>query len=320
MRFGIIGTGFISDWFVDACRQAGSEPVAICSRDAERGRAFATGHGLDVVTTSVAELTERPDLDAVYVASPIAAHAAQTATLLRGGKHVLCEKTLATSVAQAESLFALAQETGRVLLEAIRPTHDPAYDIVRETLPRLGTLRHAHFEKCQYSSRYPAFLEGRTLNALDPASGNSALRDIGVYCLHPALELFGVPKRWSSASYRLANGFEAGGSTLLDYETMAVTCTYSKVANSITPSVIQGEAGSLSIDSIAEPGEVRFVDLTGATEVVLTGPARHPGDTLRHEIAAFIGLVAAGAVRHRYRDASLLAEKIMSHTTGERGE
>lgn len=312
MRFGIIGTGFISDWFVDACRLAGGTPVGIYSRDLERGQAFADRHGLSLVVGSVEELAASDEIDAVYVASPIAAHHRQTAAVLDHGKPVLCEKTLATSPDEVADLFERADRAGCVLLEAVRPNHDPVYDLIRSALPRLGTLRHAHLEKCQYSSRYPAFLRGEVLNALDPASGNSALRDIGVYCIHPSLLLFGTPLGTHRASYRLPNGFEAGGSLLLDYGDLSVTCTYSKVTNSVTPSVILGEQGSLRIDSVAEPGAVEYVGLDGEVETLLTGSPRHPRETLHHPIEAFLELCRQSRTDHPYRQLSLAAEQIMS--------
>lgn len=312
LRFGIVGTGFISDWFIDACRRAGGIPVGVASRDLERGRRFASRHGLTTVATSVEELAGGDDIDAVYVASPIACHYDHTAGALAAGKHVLCEKTLTTSVARVDELFDLAARHDVVLLEEVRPVHDPAYRAIAEALPALGALRHAHFEKCQYSSRYPAFLRGQVLNALDPASGNSALRDIGVYCLHPALTLFGEPSRYSAADYRLDNGFEAGGSVLLDYGSMSVTCTYSKVARSVTSSVIEGEAGSMTIDSIADPAAVRIVRLDGTVEHVLSGAPKAPDETLYHPVEEFLRLVVTGDVHHRHRAQSVSAERIMS--------
>ncbi|MEA4943334.1 MAG: Gfo/Idh/MocA family oxidoreductase [Propionicimonas sp.] len=312
MRFGIIGTGFISDWFVDACRVAGGTPVAICSRDADRGREFATRHGLGQVVTTPEALAGLDEVEAIYLASPIASHHDQAVIALSAGKHVLGEKTLTTSPDRARALFDLAARQQRVLLEAIRPTHDPAYRPIREAVGRLGTLRHAHFEKCQYSSRYPGFLRGERPNALDPASGNSALRDLGVYCLHPALELFGSPSRFTGTTYRLENGFEAGGTTVLDYGTFSVTCAYSKVARSVAPSVIEGEAGSLTIDSLAEPADVRLIGLDGSVEPVLSGPPRQPAESLRYEIEEFLRLCAAGEVDHPYRTNSLIAEQIIT--------
>jgi len=263
-------------------------------------------------------LADSGEIDAVYVASPIGFHHAHVGAALARGKHVLCEKTLATSPEQVSELFDLAATNARVLLEAIRPVHDPAYRIVASVLPRLGTIRHAHFEKCQYSSRYPAFLRGETLNAFEPASGNSALRDIGIYCLHPSLTLFGAPLRVTGADYYLENGFEAGGSLLLDYGAMSVTCTYSKVARSVTPSVIEGENGSLSIDSIAEPSEVCFTGVGGRLESISSGPTKGPSETLHHPIEEFLQLCAAGSIHHPYRAQSMLAEEIISRFLTER--
>ncbi len=311
MRFGIIGTGFISDWFVEACRLTGGIPTGVYSRSLERGREFAARHRLEFVATGVDDLAGDERIDAIYVASPIGTHHAHVRAALARSKHVLCEKTLTTSPDQVRELFDLAGRMGRVLLEAVRPAHDPAYRVIAAALPRLGTLRHAHFEKCQYSSRYPAFLRGEVLNAFEPSSGNSALRDIGVYCLHPALTLFGSPAGFAGTDFCLGNGFEAGGSMLLDYGSMSVTCTYSKVACSATASVIQGENGTMTIDSIAEPAEVRIIGLDGFVEPVLSGPPKRPRDTLHHPIEEFLRLCATTDTHHRHRAQSLAAERIM---------
>lgn len=313
MRFGVVGTGLISDWFVAACRRAGGAPVGVYSRGFDRGQDFATRHGLSLVTTTMEDLAGSDEIDAVYVASPIGSHYEHVLAALEAGKHVLCEKTLATSPEAVRDLFDVAASRERVLLEAVRPVHDPAYQVISEALARLGTLRHAHFEKCQYSSRYPAFLQGATPNAFDPASGNSALRDLGVYCLHPSLTLFGAPNRFAGVHYHLSNGFEAGGTLLLDYGTLKVTCVYSKVTSSVAPSVIYGEAGSLSIDSIAEPGVVVFTGLDGQTECISSvSQPKIPSETLHCPIETFLGLCESGDVDHPFRAQSILAEEIMS--------
>ena len=96
MRFGIVGTGRVSDWFVAACRRAGGVPTGVVSRDLDRGQAFAHRHGLGLATTSLEELAASDAIDAVYVASPIGSHRGHVLTALERGKHVLCEKTLGT--------------------------------------------------------------------------------------------------------------------------------------------------------------------------------------------------------------------------------
>ena len=322
MRFGIIGTGFISDWFVAACRLAGGTPTAVYSRDIDRGAAFASRHGLESAAGTMDELVAGTSVDAVYVASPISEHASQVTAALANGKHVLCEKTLASSLEEVAGLFRLADQNGRVLLEAIRPSHDPAFAIIKAILPRLGTIRNAHLEKCQYSSRYPAFLRGEVLNAFDPASGNSALRDLGVYCLHPCLTMFGDPLSFTGTDFYLSNGFQAGGSAVLDYGSMSVTCTYSKIATTVLPSVIEGEQGSLTIDSIAEPGAVSYTDTAGNVLEVLTGPPKQAHETLHHPIEAFLRLCKGGMTDHAHRAQTLTAETIISAllASGQRPE
>jgi len=260
----------------------------------------------------LAEICGSDAIDSVYVASPIGAHFEHVMSALSQGKHVLCEKTLATSPAEVREMFDSSADHGRVLLEAVRPVHDPAYQVIAAATARLGTLRHAHLEKCQYSSRYPAYLRGQTTNAFDPASGNAALRDIGVYCLQPSLTLFGAPQDLVGRSYRLDNGFEAGGTLVLGYGAMSVTCTYSKVSRSVTPSVIEGEEGTLTIDSVAEPANVSLFAIDGREEKLLSGPTKRPDETLHHPIEQFLTLCEGGSVSHRFREQSILAEELMT--------
>ena len=320
MRFGIVGTGFISDWFVAACRLAGGTPTAVYSRDRDRGVAFAARHGLTFAFGSLDELVKSPSVDAVYVASPIAAHTRQVACALTNGKHVLCEKTMGTSPEEVASLYRLSDQNDTVLLEAIRPTHDPASAVIKAALPRLGAIRSAHIEKCQYSSRYAPFLRGEVLNAFNPASGNSALRDLGVYCLHPCLTMFGNPLSFTGADYHLANGFQAGGTAVLNYGSMSATCTYSKIATTVLPSVIEGERGSLTIDSIAEPAQVTFTDHSGHSFDVLAGLSKHPHETLHHPIEEFLRLCEGNMIDHPYRAQTLTAEVIISALLSSDGE
>ncbi len=91
MDIGIVGTNFISEWFVAACR-AGSgrvRPAAVCSRDAARGAEFAARSDLPRSFTTVEEMCEA--VDAVYIASPTSAHHPQAMAAIEAGRHVLIE-------------------------------------------------------------------------------------------------------------------------------------------------------------------------------------------------------------------------------------
>lgn len=311
LRFGIVGTNMISEWFAGACRATNgrAQAVAVCSRDVDRASAFAAKIGAADAFDDLATMAAA--VDAVYIASPNGLHRDQAVLAAESGRHVLVEKTMGTSLPEVQSIFAAAERTGVVAMEAMRNVHTPAHQLIRDTLPRLGTLRHARFEKLQYSSRYDRFRAGEVMNAFDPSLGNSALADIGVYCLQPALDLFGEPRRTTGASLWLHNGFEAGGSLLLDYGTLVADLAYSKVASGLGPSAINGEDATLSFD---DPGELSRIVLHkrgGGETVLLDGPQVGPADTMVHEVLDFADQVDAGATDPRWRNLSLLARQVM---------
>ncbi|MEZ4508821.1 MAG: Gfo/Idh/MocA family oxidoreductase [Eubacteriales bacterium] len=126
LRVGLIGTSFVCDWF---CEAAGMSErcsvVAIYSRDAARGEAFAGKHGIGKSFCDAEAFLSDDGIDAVYIASPNIAHYNQALNALEHGKHVLCEKPLALNAGQARHWRSLHARKGLVLLEAIRPVHDP---------------------------------------------------------------------------------------------------------------------------------------------------------------------------------------------------
>jgi len=156
-------------------------------------------------------------------------------------------------------------------MEAMRPQYDPSLEAVRAVLPALGKLRRASFEFCQYSSRYDAFRRGEVLNAFDPAISGAALLDIGIYPLFWAVALFGRPETVKASSTFLENGFEGGGSVLLGYGDLQVSVVYSKICQSLTPSVILGEEGGLTVDKLTQPDKITLT-LRGKEPTALEHP------------------------------------------------
>lgn len=288
--FAIVGTNFISDRFAEAVSALDSVEIrAVCSRKLDTGRHFAEKYGIEKIFCDYDLMLSDGDIDAVYVASPTFCHAGQTEVALLAGKHVLCEKMITTTADELSALVALARSRGLVLLEAMRPDFDPAYDELRRALPRIGKLRRATLEFCQYSSRYDKFLGGEVLNAFDPKIKNSALADIGIYPLHTAVALFGAPRDITASSVFLNNGFEGAGSITLNYGEMLCQVIYSKISDSVNPSVIEGEGGSITIDKVSAPTKMVIRPRGENAEELALSPV---ANNMIYEVAAFVRMVS----------------------------
>ena len=271
IRIGIVGTNFISDLFCEAASTVdGVIIAAVYSRKFDTGSAFASKHGIKTVFCDYSEMISSNLIDAVYVASPTFLHRDHTVAALECGKHVLCEKSISTTAAEFADMKSATSRSGRVLLEAMRPAHDPFYDLVRDELAKLGRVLGASFVFKKYSSRYDNFKRGIVENAFNPALKNSALSDIGVYPMWLAIAIFGSPESVTSVSKRLSNGFDADGAVTLRYPDFECHVEYSKIVDSTAPSVIKCELGELRIDKVSEPGTLTVVTKSG-TKII-----KHP--------------------------------------------
>lgn len=316
LRIGIIGTSFVSDWICEAVSMSENcEISAVFSRDLCRGKAYAEKQSIQACFDDEEAFLSSDAIDAVYVASPNIAHYRQTLRALEHGKHVLCEKPLAINAAQAERMIALAHEKGLILLEAIRPVHDPFLTVLRENLHKVGRIRRATFEFCQYSSRYDRFLAGERPNVFESSLGNAALMDLAVYCLHTCVAVFGVPQKLSAGASFLPNGTEASGTMLLDYGAQQTTISYSKVTSSVNPSIVQGELCTLTFDTLNQPSYLRMLYRDGRTEELFT-PVKN---NMVHELNAFARMIASGEDTAVYDEQSLRVMRLLDEARRQIG-
>ena len=106
VRFGVVGTNFISDWVIAGARQDERfELVAVYSRTQETADAFASKHNIPYTFTSLEEMAKSPLIDAVYIASPNFLHASQSILCMSYGKHVLCEKPFASNAKEVRAMI-----------------------------------------------------------------------------------------------------------------------------------------------------------------------------------------------------------------------
>jgi predicted dehydrogenase len=187
IRFGILGTGRITRRLVaDLQSTPGASVTAIASRTSERARWYADSYGIANAVSGYAELIARDDVDAVYVALPPSLHAEWMIASAAAGKHVLCEKPLATT-SQATQEMSDACAKARVhWLDATAWLHHDRTDMFRQwlsgaTVPqaeadfRLGSLRHVS----SAVSFFNPFQSGD--HRQDAALGGGCLLDLGWY-------------------------------------------------------------------------------------------------------------------------------------------
>jgi dTDP-3,4-didehydro-2,6-dideoxy-alpha-D-glucose 3-reductase len=212
VRFGVLGCSSIA-WrrTLPALRSHPDTTVTwVASRDPEKAKRFAAE--FDCRATDYDGLLERDDVDAVYLPLPPSLHLHWGARALRAGKHLLAEKPLAASGADAAELVRLAAAHRLVLRENFMFLHHSQHATVRRLVAegRLGELRSLHASFC-----IPPLPDSDIRYA--PALGGGALLDVGVYPLRTALLFLGGGLRVAGASLRLdpARGVDVGGQALL---------------------------------------------------------------------------------------------------------
>lgn len=301
IRFGVVGTNFITDWVIAGARQDERfELAAVYSRTQDTADVFAAKHQIPHTFTSLEEMAQSPLIDAVYIASPNFLHASQSILCMKHGKHVLCEKPFASNAREAKEMIAASRQYNVTLMEAMKPTLTPNFRAVRDNLHRLGTIRRYFASYCQYSSRYDKYKEGIVLNAFKPELSNGAMMDIGIYTLYPMVVLFGRPKKVEATGIVLSSGADGQGAVNFLYDNMNATILYSKIANSYLPTEIQGEEGNINLDRINIIGKVTYTPRipAGAGKTGVSEPedisAVTDKDEYYYEVAEFMDLIQAG--------------------------
>lgn len=203
MRFGILSTATIAtEHVVPAIRASDHEAAAIASRDADRAAGVADDLGVERSYGSYEALLADDDLDAVYNPLPNALHAEWTRRAADAGLHVLCEKPLARSAAEAEALFEHCAERGVTLMEAFMYRFHPRTERALAVVAgELGEVRHV-----EATFTFPLGDAPDDVR-LDPDLAGGALMDVGCYAVDAARLFLGEPDRTYGVA---ADSYDAG--------------------------------------------------------------------------------------------------------------
>ena len=228
------------------------------------------------------------EVEAVYIPLPNSLHAEWTVRAAEAGKHVLCEKPLATRAAEAEEMAAVCQEKSVMLMEAymtpFHPRSSALLDLVRSR--RLGSLRFAR-------ATFTGVLEREDDFRSRPETGGGVLLDVGVYCLAPLVAAAGrTPAHVAAAGNLTRAGIDVSFSGWMDFErgfTAAFDCSFEAPPRQRLE--IVGTEGAVTVERPFTPGpqdtrlELLFRD--GRTET-MEAPGGDPYRGMVDHVAAVL--------------------------------
>jgi predicted dehydrogenase len=177
LRIGILGAANIARYFINGVRPSTRVSVqAVASRNVERGKAFAAANGVPRVVPTYDALLADPEIDAIYNPLPNNLHAEWTIRAADSGKHVLCEKPIAASTADARAMFEAARRNNVYVVEAYPYLAQPQTIKLRELLDAkaIGRLQLVY-------ASFGFLMTDASNIRLNPALAGGSLMDVGCY-------------------------------------------------------------------------------------------------------------------------------------------
>jgi 1,5-anhydro-D-fructose reductase (1,5-anhydro-D-mannitol-forming) len=292
LGWALVGASTIAhEWMIDAIHaQPGQAVVAVLSGSAERGAAYAASHGIAAARTSMVELLADPAVDAVYISSTNELHAAQAIAAAAAGKHVLCEKPLALTIAEARSIVQACARAGVVLGTNHHLRNAATHRALRD-LVRGGAIGRPLFARVFHAVQLPAHLQGWRVDAASAGAG--VILDITVHdadTLRFVLDAEPV-EAIAMTSASTAGGADDGVMAVLRFDNGVLAQLHDafNVPHAGTGIEIHGSEGSLfgrDVMTQRPVGEVWLRNATGERKVPVV-----PANLYERSVAAFAAAV-----------------------------
>src|ERR1700729_3661315 len=179
LRWGLIGASTIAaEHMIGAFRANGGEAVAVMSTNADRATTYAKKHGIAHATTSLKELVESKDLDAVYISTTNELHRDRVFAAAAAGKHVLCEKPLALTLNDARAMVAECRKRGVVMATNHHLRNAATHRAMRDAI-KAGRIGNPLFARVFHAVYLPPHLQGWRIEK--PNAGGGVILDITVH-------------------------------------------------------------------------------------------------------------------------------------------
>lgn len=293
LRIGVLGAARITPMaLLKPARQVPEASiVAVAARDPARARAHAAKHGIPRVHDSYAALIADPEIDAVYNPLPNSHHAEWTIRALEAGKHVLCEKPLASNADEARQMAAAAERSDRRLVEAFHWRFHPLAERMRAVIDSgvLGAVRHVEATMC-----IPLPLPNDIRYNLALAGG--ATMDTGCYTISIVRFLAGAEPTVVSAEARLArprvDRWMRAELAFADGRSGRITCSLFSATLLKMQAIVRGERGEMRVFNPIAP---HFYNRLSVRTAAGTTAERVAGDaTYTYQLRAFVAAVRTG--------------------------
>jgi predicted dehydrogenase len=291
INWGIIGTGDVAEHKGGPAlyKAADSRLVAVANRNMDKAEAFAKRHAVTNVYRSVDELLADPNVDAVYVATPPVAHPVIVERAAAAGKHILCEKPMATSVSECDRMIRMCRDRGVQLMIAYYRRFFPAVQKTKQLLDE-GAIGEPLRARAAVAELYRPNPEGERAWLVDPhVAGGGFLTDVATHRLDLFAFFFGDPVEVSAMvdTQRLELAVDDASSLIVRFESgvHAMGSFNWNVDTSIDELEIWGSGGRIRI---TDPGaglvEVWNADGKSSFRIPAFGPT-HLG-LVEHYVAA----------------------------------
>lgn len=244
-NWGIMATGKIAHTFAKAVLSVSDAKLYACaSRSAEKAAEFGKLYGAEKSYGSYEELAADPNVDIVYVASPMSCHYENVKLCFEHGKNVLCEKSITMDSAQLEELISIAREKNLFFMEAMWTKCLPSFLKAREWFAA-GKIGDIKAIRADFSNPVEYDPTDRLFRA---DLGGGALLDLGVYPLTLITAFLGYEPNSIAAEVNVGHGVDMDEAVILKYGNAYASMVAGFDIENDNRAIIVGTEGRIAFD------------------------------------------------------------------------
>lgn len=255
LRWGIIGTGYMSHLFSKAIIGSKTDQLyAVASRSIHTASRFAAKYRASKYYDSIPDMLDNPEIDVVYIATPVECHYEQVKMSLQSGKNVLCEKPLTFSPDEAELLFNIAKKNNLFLMEGMWTRCLPTLKKAKEILES-GVIGGIQFVRADINKRV-------SFEHIRKHFG--VLYDYGIYGVSFMQYVLGKNIQLENFETRICQGFVTDLSALFSADDIKGSLNVMSSLSAPSKAIIICEKGSIEFDTpFNRTNHIAVFDLTG---------------------------------------------------------